>query len=273
MSGRPFNYYAKLEHLAESQAYYQTIIDVIADIQLGLSESAACKKHKVSVSDFRYNTIYRKRRTLNDDTNVIYKPPSWRIWEKVTGIKITSRNFVQLPVDIEDTMIQMLKILTPRQQEAIQHVYFEELTCSDAAKLMGITHNRPQQLIDAALHTFRQPSNRFRITYGDAFISNLHNKQQEYSEALIDKQLADEQAANLHLVNLNNPRVAMPIDVLDLSIRTYNALKRSKVSTIRDAIMLIRNNKIQKLRGIGSKGADEVTTTIQQYLQYGNAER
>lgn len=56
-----------------------------------------------------------------------------------------------------------------------------------------------------------------------------------------------------------NRSCSAEIDVLDLSVRSYNCLKRSGINTINDLkAYLYENGSLEKVRNLGTKNAEEV---------------
>ena len=55
------------------------------------------------------------------------------------------------------------------------------------------------------------------------------------------------------------------IEYLDLSLRTYNQLRRAGIDTIKDLLNAINENQIQDIRGIGIKSYDEIINQIKNF--------
>lgn len=55
------------------------------------------------------------------------------------------------------------------------------------------------------------------------------------------------------------------IDELNLSVRSYNALKRAGISTISDLIVRLNDGKVKNVRNLGTKSFSEIQTKILAY--------
>ena len=118
----------KKEILENVREFHLKIIDIIDDINNGMSEIDACRKHGISHLVFRNNTIYRK--TLNGDLSQteiteLFKEPYHRIYEDVFHTTLTSQTIQQLPPDFNETMKRVIKTLPYAQRELISEYYMQ----------------------------------------------------------------------------------------------------------------------------------------------------
>ena len=60
--------------------------------------------------------------------------------------------------------------------------------------------------------------------------------------------------------------MAKPIEYLNLSVRTYNALKRRGVNSVAKVYELKQKENLKKIRNIGAKSADEIEDCLSAYL-------
>ncbi len=60
--------------------------------------------------------------------------------------------------------------------------------------------------------------------------------------------------------------VAKPIEFLDLSVRSYNALKRWGITTVAQVYQAKRDGKLNKIRNLGEKSVYEIEHCLNQYL-------
>ena len=56
----------------------------------------------------------------------------------------------------------------------------------------------------------------------------------------------------------------MPIEEMDLSVRSYNCLKRANINTVEDLIKKSKNDML-KVRNLGLKSIDEVVNKLESY--------
>ena len=58
----------------------------------------------------------------------------------------------------------------------------------------------------------------------------------------------------------NQMNINMPIELLELSVRSYNALKRTFINTVED--LYVQNENIFKIRNLGKKSAREILESL-----------
>ena len=56
------------------------------------------------------------------------------------------------------------------------------------------------------------------------------------------------------------------VEVLDLSKRAYNCIKRNNLNTIEDVIRFINDGKLIRLHGMGAKSAEEIETKVKEFM-------
>ena len=56
----------------------------------------------------------------------------------------------------------------------------------------------------------------------------------------------------------------MPIEEMELSVRSYNCLKRANINTVEDLIQKTREDML-KVRNLGLKSIDEVLEKLNEY--------
>ena len=268
--------------LNEAKEYYERIIATISDIEDGVSEREACDAHGLTLNKFRNDTLYRKRFGCKDKYTAtkLYLSPYERIYGDVMNEQMDFISIQTLPVDLDSTIESAMRhTLTEKEIQLFNLYYFEDMTFTAVGKIMKLSVSRISQLHHVALKKLRQPSTKYRIAVGDAYIGKLNAERQEYwlhkmskvreeyaaeidasISELIEKQKAQDITA-LH-------RVAddVPTDVLDISIRAYVALRRNGITTIRELQQTIDSGRLLKLRGIGSTAADNITSALDRYF-------
>ena len=67
-------------------------------------------------------------------------------------------------------------------------------------------------------------------------------------------------------IHMGKPLLAESIDVLNLSVRSYNCLKRCGISTIEDLMARVSSvEDLMKIRNLGKKSAEEILTKLEDY--------
>lgn len=61
---------------------------------------------------------------------------------------------------------------------------------------------------------------------------------------------------------INNQTGKISIEDMDLSVRSFNALKRSGISTVSDLINYISSSELSRVRNLGKKSINEVKTKL-----------
>ena len=61
-------------------------------------------------------------------------------------------------------------------------------------------------------------------------------------------------------------KMAKKIETLELSTQTYNALRRWGIETVGDLYEHSQNGTLEKVRGIGKKGIEEIEHKMSRYL-------
>lgn len=248
----------KMEIFAEAKEYYIKIIDTISDIQSGMPESKACANHGIPVSTFRESTLNRKRflREVKPlEAFELYKEPCWRLYEDIFCEKLSLKSLSKLPLDLEETVVAVLpEALSSKQYTAINKVYFEMLSLDDAAAQLGVTSSNVKSLIDTGLRNLRAPKYSKRIFYGDKFLTGLEKAQLQHSVN------GSEQTTD------STDYLEKSIEVLEISIRTYNCLRRAGIQTVRYAKQMIDKEQLWKLRNLGPKGVNETILAVNRYI-------
>lgn len=246
----------KFELFAEAKDYYTKLVNIISEIENGAPESQACRKYDVPISSFREATLLKRKFLSNIkplDAFEIYKEPAWKLYEAIFSEKLTIQTLPKLPVDLEETLKKAIdEALTDKQRAAINMIYFDQVSYNDAATQLEITSKAVHSLVNAALRNLRAPKYSKRIFYGDEFLKELEESQSA------PKYLDENSDSDDYLDK--------PIDVLEISIRTYNCLRRTGLQTVRHVKHLIDKGHLWKIRNFGAKGVSETMTAVNRYI-------
>lgn len=188
-------------------------------------------------------------------------------------------------VDDEDHMNGLnhaLATLSERERKIIRMRYYDIMTLEDVAKAFNVTRERIRQIEAKAVRKLRHPTRQNFILHGyegGAELKNLKAREEELDnrEKLIEKR---EKALQdilerykpkfdaLH-INIDMPfemiqkEVELSIDIaeMDLSVRSYNCLKRIGINTIHDLIDVVEGDDyldLMKARNLGRKSLREI---------------
>lgn len=64
----------------------------------------------------------------------------------------------------------------------------------------------------------------------------------------------------------NKSKLDEPVELLGLSSKAYNCIKRNRLNTIKDIVNLINNNKLMKVRGLGEKSVKEIEIKVEHFI-------
>ena len=162
--------------------------------------------------------------------------------------------------------------LTEREQGVLACRFQRKLTLEQTGKEYGITRERIRQIEAKALRKLRHPT---RANLMKAVpLPELQAKHTEYCN-LKDEYEWLKKAFESLTVQKAEPgviipmaehasRLEMPIEELDLSVRSFNCLKRRGVNTLRD-IVGMTEYELAQVRNLGRKSYEEVIEKLKEY--------
>lgn len=169
---------------------------------------------------------------------------------------------------------------TDREQQVIKKHYELGLSYREIAKDYGVTLERIRQIDAKTIRKLRHPA-RFRyIKFGltgseqfenmrelDLAIEEKKKELQELSDAVTDLRLRVEKLTNEEAVidkavkeKKNHAYYdRIPIEMMELSVRSYNCLRRAQIKSVGDLIKLASDEiRLIQVRNFGKKCADEI---------------
>lgn len=188
---------------------------------------------------------------------------------------------VPLSEDQNAGLCTVLESLTEREQRAL-HLYFaENKTLAETGKEFGITRERVRQILAKAIRRMRHPRNMNLIRYGlRGYAERLRLKNlwkelerteeqlDEYEESLVRRRTVLEQLEEgLNGVSSSKIRGGIynaDIETLDLSVRSFNCLKRANCDTVRDVCELAKSGDMVKVRNLGRRSMQEILLKLRE---------
>ena len=178
--------------------------------------------------------------------------------------------------DYEDVLEHFDEILalrlTDRERQFIKW-YFEDMhTFSEVANLSDpkITMERARQIVSKAMRKIKWSIMAYRK---HKLIEE--QKQERIKENELRLQILEDFKATHNLTNevlgiIDNPILdKLYIDELDLSVRSYNCLRRANIKTLEDIMQLVLEGhfekRISKIRNMGRKSVREIIERIHVY--------
>lgn len=175
-----------------------------------------------------------------------------------------------LPKDYAGTLAYVLTgMLTDKEQRTLRAYYQRGLTFHSIGKQFGLSGTRMRQIHDKALNKLRQPSRLALLRYGVVDLMERYRawcREGFYNMGYQDgfKRGSGETSGPLYknpYMQKNELSVApieeSPIDVLELSPRVYNSLRRSHICTVGEVISL-SNTELRNVKNLGELSLREL---------------
>ena len=182
-------------------------------------------------------------------------------WEQEEPTELTS--------DILAGIEYALSTLNEREQLVLCRRYKEQKTLREIGEEIGVKQERSRQIETAALRKLRYPRNMRFITKGvDGYIKERCKVEYErgyqvgYNAGY--QQGVDEASNGVSKAGISVTIVSLPIEALDLSVRSFNALRRAGYVTIGD-LLKVNEKEIIPIKNLGTKLRQEVAVSLYRY--------
>ena len=141
-----------------------------------------------------------------------------------------------------------LTYLADKERECIVLYYQNRMTYREIGDIYHLSTERIRQIVKNAERKLRHPLRFNYIRYG--YEGNIERLTPKY-------ELTEEEK----LVDL----LDTPIEVMDLSIRAFNCLKRGNINTVSDITEGLKKDDIMKIRNMGHKTCEEIIQKVAPY--------
>ena len=167
-------------------------------------------------------------------------------------------------------LIEAMNDLTDREQKVLELRYKHYLTLEQCGYHFNVTRERIRQVEAKALRKLRSP---YRSKH---WILDTMGKAREAQEKLSQLELENIRLKNYIESHLTNSKIPwdnerkedsvsdISIDNLELSVRSFNCLKRAGIDTLGD-LSEYTLEKLLKVRNLGRKSMEEVITKAKEY--------
>lgn len=204
----------------------------------------------------------------NDSRNLKYESPwPYNLIDKINGKTIEYK----LDPDHERGLNKAISCLNEKEQKVI-YLYFENgLTLKKVGEQLGVSCERIRQILARAVRRLAHPSLYQYIKYGEygsnvAFDLKIAEANLKTLEKAIDEkqteldELTDEVSEIKSTLSpaCSNRDCEWYINNLDLSVRSYNCLRRANCDTVEDIVQLFKTGKARHMRNFGIKSCEEV---------------
>ena len=174
------------------------------------------------------------------------------------------------------------EMFSDRERYCLMAYYKDVRNLEDIGKSLSVTRERVGQIIGKAVRKLNHSTNRDMLLQGkDKFeLISLNEKEEiikEFKEKIgydlivewIGNHEITEELLNVchSVINTYNNRPKgqgeTPIEDLDLSVRSYNCLKRWGINTLKDLTSMTRDD-MMKVRNLGKKSLKEIESKLKE---------
>ena len=148
------------------------------------------------------------------------------------------------PADFDGSLAYVLHSLTERERRILDYRYKDGLTYDKIGSCECVTRERARQILAKALRKLRHFSRLNFLKYG------VHG-------VIARKVESAREAALATMPQPDVPKDDMPIESLELSVRSYNCLKRAGIRTLH-GIATMTFDELCHVRNLGKKSVDEI---------------
>ena len=184
--------------------------------------------------------------------------------------------------DQENGLDNAIKLLGEREERILRQYYETGKTLDEVAATENVSRERVRQIVSKSVHRLRHPV-LFRLielgAEGAEMSKSLTKAAEELRAKLQDVnnmeiELRGKMAQMASLVSLvpqeamenakdNKDWSSVSIDELDLTVRSWNCLRRAGIKTIAQACQAVKEERLLKLRNLGRKSLDEILTKLE----------
>ena len=173
--------------------------------------------------------------------------------------------------DFNASVEYILYTLSDREREILKHRFIDLMPLEKVGHIFGVTRDRIRQIEARALRKLRQPSRIKYLRFGiSGVIENIrtdyYNKFSELEGKLIELCKLNEKAADeiIHDTELKKKYGPIKIEDMDLSVRSYNCLKRARIDNIKQLASLSYEELIH-IRNLGIHSVNEIIEKLKDY--------
>ena len=155
------------------------------------------------------------------------------------------------PADFDGSLEYVLHSLTERERRVLDFRYKGGLTFEAIGKRECVTRERIRQIHVKALRKLRHPERLYYLKYG---VSGVIRWKSESAR----------EAALASVPKLDIKPEDIPLEELELAVRSYNCLKRAGMNTLRE-VSEMTFYELCNVRNLGKKSVDEICAVLTGY--------
>lgn len=166
----------------------------------------------------------------------------------------------------------MQERLSERENKVLELRYGRNFTLEDIGKEFGVTRERIRQVEAKAIRKLRHPTTlrSMSVVPYDKYQSLLYEneimkKSLEDNQKVIDEQNENFKSLGIGEITLEkNDIYSKPIEYLELSVRSFNCLRRKGIRTVKDIVDYAKehNGNLGEIRNLGRKSAFEIDSKL-----------
>jgi len=286
------------ERIANAKNTLEKCLEAVNRIENGEPEKRVLQELNINQNEFR-RILWDKKLSIDnyegDGIPSYYIPiltPEEKLFCEIFSITrvevegefyaIMDRNSEMFPSDLKETFPIVLSTLAEREQMVIKEKYYEDKTFEEIAKPYHVTRERIRQIESKALRKLRHPSRKNILLNGKAVYDAEMELRELHSQnelRIIELKKEEEKRIREELIKMRSeggfenspyadhpsPSDLMDVDIceLELSVRSYNVLRRAGINTIGE-ITNLSYADLSRLRNMGRKSADEIATKLKE---------
>lgn len=250
-----------IDELNSKKEVYEKLSSIITDDGLNIHDLNKSIINLLKLSEKEIQDLKKSKSVI---PNVILKKKAiktypYNLLAQLFGTEALTTNFYVTKKLITDLDKLLDQYLTDVEAYVLKLRYVNELKLEDIATLRNVSRERIRQIEAKALRRLRH------ITYTQSLLlsKQISNKKNEIQslESQIDQIRKKMNEENTHNVEPQSENKS--IEELVLPIRAYNALKISKINTVKDILKSIQNIEILKIRNLGLGSINQVINILQ----------
>lgn len=154
------------------------------------------------------------------------------------------------PGDFDGSLEYVLHTLTERERRVLDFRYKDGLTFEAIGKRECVTRERIRQIHAKSLRKLRHPERLYYLKYGVSGV--IRWKTESAREAALASLPKPDKPGNI------------PLEELELSVRSYNCLKRAGMNTLRE-VSEMTFDELCHVRNLGKRSLDEICAVLTNY--------
>lgn len=151
----------------------------------------------------------------------------------------------QVKINLEQVIASML---TPREALCVDKYFRQYMTLEDIGREFDVGRERIRQILAKAGRKLRHPSRLKYIMYGLDYKKEIEKRYEERREKHVETEVKR---------MLETRKDETPIEALDLSVRSYNCLRRAEIYTL-GQLRAYSIEGLMKVRNLGRKSLEEI---------------